>query len=204
MSLVLSLIMVLSFAACGKDETSQSGTGEPVQDSTEIGDAAVSQSAQSYIEVSREGIVEQIPVEIIRGTTYDYTIAMDPEYFTFRTYEGVDTFSYEAWEGERAVYYTVYPIFDLTPQQAADGLVHQNSDNYADCLTEKVTLGEYEAVAVYLERENAAPDYQLHFFLIECAEGCIVIETQFTMEMYEGLYAIMRQCFNTFTMVETD
>ena len=159
---------------------------------------------QSYIEVSREGIVEQIPVEIVRGGSFAYTIAMDPEYFGFTTYEGLDTFSYLDCPFDRPVYYCIYPIYDLTPQEVSDALVHQNGDNYAECRTEKVTIGNYEAFAVYMENEIYDPSYQLHFFVIECTGGSVVIETQFVAEMYEGLYAIMRECFNTFTMLETE
>ena len=62
----------------------------------------------------------------------------------------------------------------------------------------------HDALAVYLQNENSDPSYQMHFFVIECDGGSVIIETQFISEMYEGLYAIMRECFNTFTMLETE
>ena len=158
----------------------------------------------SYIEVSREGVVDQIPVEIVSGDAFAYTIAMDPEYFGFTSGEGLDTFSYIDCPFDRPIYYCVYPIYGMSPQEVSDALVHQNGDNYAFCSTDNVTVGEYDALAVYLQNENSDPSYQMHFFVIECDGGSVVIETQFISEMYEGLYAIMRECFNTFTMLETE
>jgi len=158
-------------------------------------------SEQSYIEVNREGTLEQIPGEIVYGDSFAYTIAMDPEYFGYTTYEGLDTFSYIDCPFDRPIYYCVYPLYGMTPQEVSVGLVHQNSDNYAWCHTDTVTLGGYDALAVYLENDNSDPSYQLHFFIIECDGGSVIIETQFVAEMYEGLYAIMRECFDTFTMI---
>lgn len=63
---------------------------------------------QSYIEVSREGIVDKIPVETVRVVNFDTTIATVPEYFTYKVCDGIDTFAYEHWQGEREVYYSVY------------------------------------------------------------------------------------------------
>ncbi len=255
-ALLLAVIMIMTSAACGKDEPSdqpqssapvvsqsvvdsqpekQPETGMPdiivsesevtgeilentdeeketekeepvISDANlpEIGEAAETESEQAYIEVVREGIADRIPVEIINGQVYNYTIAMDPAYFSHSCYEGIDSFTYSEWEGERSVYYCVYPCYDITPDALAEGITHQYSDSYTDCTTESVKTGEYDALAVYLGGDINAPDYNMHFFIIECDGGCIVIETQFCFEMYEGLYAIMRECFNTFTIVETD
>ncbi len=159
-------------------------------------------SDQSYIEVNREGIVDQIPVEIVRGEAFDYTIAMDPEYFGFTSYEGLDTYSYIDCPFDRPIYYCVYPVYGMTPQEVSDAFVHQNGDDYAFCDTDRVTLGDYDALAVYLTNDNSDPDYQMHFFIVECSSGSVVIETQFVTEMYGGLYSIMRGCFDTFTMLD--
>ncbi len=184
----------------------QPETEQPAQTSSadlgQIGDAAAIQPEGSFIEVSREGITEKIPVKYIDGQVYPYTIAMDPEYFTYSLYEGVDSYTYEGWQGERSVYYSIYLHPDTTSDSLAEGIINQYGGNYADCFTEAVTLGSNEALAVYLGDDIHAPGYQMHFFLIDTAEGCLVIETQFEFEMYEGLYAIMRECFNTLTLNE--
>ena len=58
-------------------------------------------------------------------------------------------------------------------------------------------MGGYDAFAVYLDGNNNIPDYNMHYFIIPTDSGCIVIESQFSIEMYEGLYQIMRALFDT-------
>ena len=48
---------------------------------------------QYYVEVFREGEADQIPVEMVRGTVGNYTIAMDPEYFVFHPQQTLDLFN---------------------------------------------------------------------------------------------------------------
>ena len=170
--------------------------GKPAQDINEIADAE-SEWEQNYIEVSREGVVEKIPVETVRVVDFDTTIAMDPEYFTHSVYEGVDTFAYDAWEDGTSVYYYVYPDNAHTPEQLAELLQQYYTDSYRSVLTENTRVGSYDAVAVYCDGSNIAPDYNMHYFIIPTDSGCIVIEAQFTSEMYEGLYKIMRALFDT-------
>lgn len=183
---------------------SQTDVDAPMDDDLgEIGDAATD-AGQEYITVSREGVEEKIPVDSFRGSFgfCDYSIAMDSEYFQFTTYEGIDSFTYDEWEGDRSVYYCVYAHTDISADELANGIVHQYGEKYADCFTEAVKVGEYDALAVYLGEEAQAPSYNMHFFIIERGSDCVVIETQFAFEMYEGLYAIMRQCFNTIRFYE--
>jgi len=203
----------MTFAACGKEEPDAQPqpaapvVSESVDDSKpEISDADLptTESKQAYIRVVREGVADKVPVEMIRGQVHNYIIAMDPAYFNYSCYEGIDSYTYSDWEGELCVYYCVYPYYEITTDELADRIIHQYSGNYADCFTESVKIGNYDALAVYLGEDINAPNYNMHFFLIECDDGCIVIETQFCFEMYEGLYAIMRECFNTFTMIETE
>lgn len=169
---------------------------EPAQDTQEIADAE-SEWEQSYIEVSREGVVEKIPVETVRVVNFDTTIAMDPEYFTHKVYEGVDTFTYDAWEGDASVYYSVYADDAHTPEQLANLLQQTYAANYKSVHTENTRVGSYDAVAVYFDGSTVTPDYNLHYFIIPTDSGCMVIEAQFTFEMYEGLYKIMLSLFDT-------
>lgn len=152
---------------------------------------------QCYIEVSREGIVERIPVETVRVVNFDTTIAMDPEYFTYNVCDGVDTFTYDAWQGEREVYYSVYHIADSSPNQICEELYDTYSEKYGFRNVAAVKVGGYDATTVQFDSENASPTYQRHFFIIPNTDGCIVIEAQFDFEMYEGLYRIMLALFDT-------
>lgn len=169
---------------------------EPAQDINEIVDGE-SEWEQGYIEVSREGVVDKIPVEILRVVNFDTTIAMDPEYFTHSVYEGVDTFTYDAWEGKADVYYSLYPDYNHTAEEFAGLLQEYYTDSYRSVLTENTRVGSYDAVAVYCDGNNIIPDYNMHYFLIPIDDGCVVIEAQFTIEMYEGLYKVMLALFDT-------
>jgi len=192
--LTAAAIILSAFAACSNapaDNAFVSSEGHIADDSA---------SAQTYIEVSREGEIDKIPVEIVSGNAADYTIAMDPEYFVFSSSEDSDCFTYQDWNGELNVYYCIYTVSDMTAQDLAAGLKHQNGDNYSSCSIEQTKIGVYDATAVYCSDDINFSDYQMHFFIIDNTDGCIVIETQFTFEMYEGLYAIMRECFDTLTL----
>jgi|GEM_PF-666791 len=169
---------------------------EPAQDINEITDAE-SELEQGFIEVSREGVVEKIPVETVRVVNFDTTIAMASEYFTYSVCENVDTFSCDAWEGGTSVYYSIYANDTHTAEEFAGLLQQYYTDSYRFVLVENTRVGSYDAVAVYLDGNNIAPDYNMHYFLIPTDSGCIVIEAQFTFEMYEGLYKVMRASFDT-------
>ena len=195
-AMLLILAMAVSMAACGSSSQDQEKPGQ-----TEV-KPEVAEPVQQYIEVSREGMVDRIPVEIISGVAADYTIAMDPEYFSFRSDGEYDTFSYDEWEGDVNVYYTIYPYPDTTPQELADGLVHMYGGDYADCMIEQAAVGMYDAKVVYLYDDLRGNGGQMRFYLIGTDYGCLVIEAQFVTEMYEGLYAIMRACFDTLSLTQ--
>lgn len=174
----------------------QNTTTPPAADVNEIVDGE-SEWEQGYIEVSREGVTEKIPVDILRVVNFDTTIATYREYFTYSVCEGVDTFSYDAWEGAASVYYSVYEDETHTAEQLAGLFQQYYADSYRSVKSEKTRVGGYDAFAVYLDGNNNAPDYNMHYFIIPTDSGCIVIESQFTNEMYEGLYQIMRALFDT-------
>jgi len=170
--------------------------GKPAQDVNEIVDGE-SEWEQGYIEVSREGVVEKIPVDFYRVLNSNATIAMAPESFTYSVCEGVDTFSCDAWEDGASVYYSIYANNAHTAEEFAGLLQQYYTDSYRFVLVENTRIGSYDAVAVYFDGNNIVPDYNMHYFLIPTNYGCVVIETQFTFEMYEGLYKIMRALFDT-------
>jgi len=177
-------------------DSQENADNEPAQDINEIADGE-SEWEQGYIEVSREGVVEKIPVETVRVVNFDTTIAMAPEYSTHSVCESVDTFSYDTWDGKADVYYSVYADETHTPEELAGLLQQHYTDSYRSVLVENTRVGSYDAVAVYCDGNNIAPDYNMHYFIIPTDSGCIVIEAQFTFEMYEGLYKIMRALFDT-------
>ena len=153
---------------------------------------------QFYVEVFREGEADQIPVEIVRGTVGNYTIAMDPEYFTFYSQETVDLFSYDAWTDAPGVFYAVSDYRDdVDPQQYLADAIAQYAPLFNSYSTQEVTLAGFPATAIFLEGFLMDPSYQYHSYLVNCDGNYYLIEASFTMEMYEGLYAIMRACFET-------
>ncbi len=201
-SIVLIFAIIATFAACtNKPENDSPAADNPGY--TDGADAGENGEIQHYIEVNREGTVEKIPVEIVEGIAADYTVAMDPEYFTFSSDGVYDTFTYENWGGSTNVYYCIYPNYDMTAQELADGLVYMYGDNYADCFTERAAVGMYDAIAVYLYDNLYNNDAQMRFYVIDTNYGCLVIECQFIAEMYEGLYAIMRASFDTLKLTDS-
>ena len=174
----------------------ESRVGKSAPDSQEL-PSAKSEREQSYIEFSREGVVDKIPVETVSLVNSCATIAMAPEYFSHNIYEGIDTFTYDAWAGERKVYYSVYPIAQSSPNQICEELMKSHADNYASSNVFAVKVGSYDATTVQFDSETDSPSNQLHFFIIPTDGGCIVIEAQFDFEMYEGLYRIMLALFDT-------
>ena len=192
-TLLLALCLLAAFAAVAAAET---GDLCPAGGSGIVTDAEA-EWEQCYIDVSREGVVDRIPVETVRVINFDTTIAMDPEYFTYDVRDGIDTFTYNSWQGERQVYYSVYLAEGSCPSDLCDALYRQYSDSYAARNVFAVKVGSYDATAVQFDGENACPAYQRHFTLIPVEDGCIVIEAQFDIEMYEGLYRIMCALFDT-------
>lgn len=172
----------------------QKGTATLVQDTPITTNAA---SEQEYIEVSREGVAEKIPVETICIIDSGSTIATAPEYFTHTVRENVDTFTYDAWNGENEVYYSVYSIKETNPNQICEALIAAHSKNHAGNQVFSVKVGSYNTTAVQFDGKAGSPACQLHFFIIPTEHSCLVIEAQFDFEMYEGLYQIMLALFDT-------
>lgn len=149
-----------------------------------------------YVEVFREGEVSRIPVVSVDGTVGNYRIAIDPEYFTFLPQETVDLYACEIWDAE--VYFAISAYDTADTQQFITRIVDQFGHLYQAVDIADTTIGGYTATGVYLQRSRENPDFNKHVFLIDCGEVQYILETQFTTEMYEGLYAIMRALFDTF------
>lgn len=151
---------------------------------------------QLYIEFTREGITERIPVKDATGTVGHYTIGYDPERFT----QDGDVFRDSLWGGTAPiVYYAVTYYPDLTAQELVSGLILQNEGDYASYETEATTVGQYEATGVYFSGD----DTLMHFFAIDSPYGgSYLLETQFGVEMYEGLYPQIRAALDTFVIME--
>lgn len=201
--LMAALLLLTACQSADLPATQPPETQPTVQETvpaTQAPTDAPTQPAPSFVEVWREGEASQIPVEIVSGTVGDYTIAMDPEYFTFSAHETVDMFAYESWPGEQAVYYAVSRYENgYDPAQFVSDILYQFEASYESWYSEELTIGQYDATLVCLERRKDAPDYYRHVFLIDGGDTCYIIETEFYVEMYEGLYAIMRALFDTFT-----
>ena len=181
------------------DPTTEVTTEAATEPAETAMDTITTQPPQEYVEVFREGESSLIPVQIVQGTVGSYTMAMDPEYFTFQPQEAVDLFAYAEWEG---VYYAVSAYqADAAAQEFIDSAMGQFSRDYADSYTESITIGGYPATAVYFSNCKDAPAYQKHLFLVDCDGTCYLIEASFVFEMSEGLYRIMRACFDTLTPV---
>ncbi len=202
-SLFLALAIIFSLAACGKKpeqgENPHNDNSEPETEQTET-----VQPVQQYVEVSREGSVEKIPVRTVEGVAAEYKMAMATEYFTFSSDGEYDTYSYDAWEGSTRVYYCVYPYQGTTAQELAEGLERMYGGRYENTVTEKTVLGKNEAIEVCLFDEIRNKEAQMRFFLVDTDYGCLVIEMQFVSEMYEGLFDIMLACFETLEIAESE
>lgn len=209
MKRVYSLVMIgaLLLSLCACQSGSGSSTTVPSESTAAETTAATTQPPEtepvlSYVEVFREGESSQIPVQIIHGTVGDYTIAMDPEYFTFHAQETVDLFLYEDWEGTQAVAYSVSDYADnVTAGEFIDSMAAQFGHLYDSYTAEQTTIGAYDATVVCFSDYKEDPAYQMHAYLVNCNGNYYLIEATFVFEMYEGLYAIMRALFDTFTPV---
>ncbi len=169
MAMFLVLAAMFAFCACGKDSESEPAQTPEQESVMELPDGS------------------EINVKFVQGTVGDYTIGYNPENFSYSSDLGIDTFTYTNWDGERNIYYCVY-LNDMEASDLADGLIYQNSDRYEDCNSSYVYLGEYEAIMVWCSRAIDAPDYDMHFLIIESTDGCYVVETQVHSSMYGEMY----------------
>lgn len=157
-------------------------------------------AASEFVEVWREGERSLIPVQTVSGQAGSYTVATDPEYFVFIPQEGSDLFSYETWVGAQPVYYRITPyIRPYDPQAFA---TQPAPASYAQTGSQSLTVGGYPATLVTMSGFGDAAGYCIHRYLVDCGNVRYCIEAQFTQEMYEGLYAIMCACFDTFRVTE--
>lgn len=154
--------------------------------------------AAQYVEVWREGEMSRIPVQIVSGQTGSYSIATDPEYFTFRPEDGSDLFLYEGWDTGLPVYYRISPY--PAPYDPDIFIGQCTRESFSQSGVQTLTLGGYPATLVTLTGSGDAAGYCLHRYLVDCGEIRYCIEAQFTQEMYEGLYAIMLALFETFAV----
>ena len=214
--ILVLLAAMLLLAGCAQDVQPPATTAAPTAEPTTAPTAApttvppettadthTTEPVQEYLEVFREGESSLIPVEIVRGSVGNYTMAMDPEYFTYYPQETADLFSYDTWGGPPAVFYSVSDYRDdATVQEFIDSATEQFAHDYEGCTVEEIMIGNYPATAIWFSGRKDAPDYQMHLYLVDCDGSLYLIEAGFVMEMYEGLYAIMRACFDTFTPVD--
>ncbi len=202
---ILVMLLALGLAGCARQNaanptTDQMAATPPVQETTPdvtTVPAATADPDQVYISFSREGIVSTIPVTMVDGTVGSYRIATNPELFRMESYGSSDSFWYTLWEGQPNIYYSVSIHPDMTAEDVEAGLLHQNDG----ATSERVKIGQYDAIGVYTS-ENDPLMTQRHFYLIAHGNGCYMIETQFVMEMYEGLFPQMRALFDTFTILD--
>ena len=192
------LLLLLSLCACRAMLPGESDTAAPTTKPTDASATAPTAALSAQIEVWREGELSRIPVQIVSGQCGSYTIAMDPAYFTFLPQKDGDLFSYEGWGSAQPVYYRVSSYRGPYDPDAFIGQCKQ--PQFRQTGTETLTLGGYPATLVSMEGTEENTGYCLHHYLIHCGDTCYCIEARFSMEMYEGLYAIMRACFNTFQL----
>lgn len=210
--ILVLLAAMLLLAGCAQDVQPPATTAAPTVVPTAAPTTVPPETAaathttepvREYLEVFREGESSLIPVEIVRGSVGNYTMAMDPEYFTYYPQETADLFSYDTWGEQPAVFYRVSDYRDdATVQEFIHSATEQFAQSYDDHYTTEMTIGAYPATAICFSGHKDAPDYQMHLYLVDCDGSLYLIEAGFVMEMYEGLYAIMRACFDTFTPVD--
>ena len=190
--ILLALFNVLSLVGCA----STGGRGSATSAATA---AATTEAPKTgFVEVMREGESQQISVVFVDGGVGSYTIAMDPEYFTHSHQETADIFAYEAWPGTHPVYYAISAYTGAYDAETflADS-VAQFESLYTAYTTSDTTLAGYPATVICFDGLREAPEYCRHIYLVDCGDARFLIEAEFTLEMYEGLYAIMRALFNT-------
>lgn len=186
---ILILMMTLSLAGCSK-RNSESAATEPEPTTT---------AAPETVSITfyREGEGTTITVPMVTGSTGNYRIATNPEIFRKYSSEDSDVFWYTLWESQPNIYYSVTYYPDATAQFMESSLLNK----YTGAASEEVKVGQYDAICVSISNSDQFRSQQ-HFYLIAHNDGCFVIETQFIMEMYEGLFPQMRSLFDTFVILD--
>ena len=150
-----------------------------------------------YVEVWREGEVSQIPVQTVTGKAGSYTMAMDPEFFTFYPLAETDLYSYDGWDPAQPVYYQIRPHAET--YDVGKFVTESVPSGYQLSHVQSITLAGFPACEVVLSGTGENQAYVIHKYLINCEDACYEIEARFSLEMYEGLFAIMYACFETFS-----
>ncbi len=204
-SLCLVLVCLLvCFAGCGgtesdvknKDAVNGSGTQSVNADSSNT-----ASTEQQYIEVTREGFTEKIPVTTVKGKVADYTIAIDPEYFTLHSYETVDVFAHDEWNGEMDVNFCISNYYGTDRQEFIDSVTEQFKSEYESYAVGDTKISEYDAVIVGFCNYKANRDYQKDVIMVDCGEQRFLFEVHYTLEMSEGLRIVMSALFDTFKVL---
>ncbi|MBO5382923.1 MAG: hypothetical protein J6A30_01340 [Ruminococcus sp.] len=172
----------------------------PVIESGDV-DSAQDSEPLSYIVIASDYRHERLPIEMIPVLNSDATIAMATEYFSYGNENGSDIFTLNDWKGECPVYYKVTEFKGSTSEELAAQLTDKYADKYYSVDISQEEIGEYDALVMYFETDKEDfNDYQLLFYIIENDDGCVVIEVQLTLEMYQNIYAVIRNCINFFSM----
>lgn len=152
----------------------------------------------THVEVMREGEYSKIPVELVQGVVGEYTIAMDPEYFTFVPMKNMDLFLYADWPG-KTVCYSVMPYSgSFNRVDFENYCMDRFGDSYADMSSQICTVGEYEALRVTFSTLVSDPSYCRTVLLLNCGDSLWLIQAEYVTEMLEGLVPIMEALFTTF------
>ncbi len=202
---VMAIVMMLSLFACASrnaESTAGDTTPQPTPEvTTPEATTTVPNTSATPDMVSitfyREGQGTTLSVPMVTGSAGNFRIATNPELFRQESSNGSDVFWYTLWEGQPNIYYSVSYNPDMTAEYMEGGLLHQNDG----ATSKKVKIGQYNAIAVYASKDDQFMTQQ-HFYLIPHGTGCFMIETQFVMEMYEGLFPQMRALFDTFVILE--
>lgn len=194
---VLAAVFLLGGCRAAYPNTTPAGSTAPSGIPLPATTAAPTQPAPQFVEVWREGEVSQIPVVTVAGQAGNYTIAMDPAYFTFLPQNGSDLYSYEDWGSEQPVYYRIAPY--SAPYDPDAFAARCTAEGYTSAEVRTITLAGRPATAFTMYGTGENTGYCLHYYLIHCGSSCYTIEARFSMEMYEGLFAIMYACFETFS-----
>ncbi len=198
---VILICLLMCFVGCNTTESAVKRKDAVGSSDTQTVNDISSDTAtteQQYIEVTREGLTERIPVTTVNGKVGDYTIAIDPEYFTLHSYETVDIFSYDEWNGEKDVNFCISNYYETDRQQFIDSIVEQFDSQYESYSVDDTKIGEYDAVIVRFNNYKSNRDYQKDVIMVDCGEQRFLFDVHYTLEMSEGLRVVMNAMFDTF------
>lgn len=195
---VLAAVFLLGGCRAAYPDTTPASSTAPIPSTTSVPPttAASTSPVPQYVEVWREGEVSRIPVVTVTGQAGNYTIAMDPTYFTFLPQEGSDLFLYEDWGSEQPVYYRITPW--NSPYDPDVFFARFETVGYTSPEVSTLTMAGRPATVFTMYGTGENSGFCLHYYLIDCGSSCYSIEARFSLEMYEGIFAIMRACFETF------